>query len=499
MADLKRNCPSEAYISCPKCAKRGKSRTIKSHVAVDHGCEVDYHCILPKADGSLCNWSCGMKIGCFNSHQRIMHGINFSDGAKHIYTTATGFVLKDSVTFGVKEHTVMCLAGSEAQSKLVMKEGRTRYRLHKGVGGMEIVDFQNVDKLEIGGKWYMQGGLREIVLRHDGVYVCELAGKLKRKRMSKPKSPAKKLKVHEEITHTVSAVAPSTVVYEGDVSVFTEHIEDVDLPVILVDEQAHAVVSDEEESIHTDVVNEEESIHSDVVNEEESIHAEVVNEGLGNTDCENDSGDEFVDFDYDADSDDEGNESDDSVIEIESDEEEEVSDGDNEEDSEDDVSIIEVESDEEGEVSSGEPEDEEVSVGEPEVDSEDEDNDMQEAFKASGGMVDVSDDSEDEEEGQEFYPVDPQVEEQGRGTDDSDFRFEKLVASVNERGESLEWAMQRIGVKYGKTLTPGVGEAICLKVMNELTQIPDAEHALLLMKWKIEQLAKQRKAWKKIN
>ena len=126
----------------------------------------------------------------------------------------------------------------------------------------------------------MQDGLREIVLRHDGVYVCELAGKLKRKRMSKPKSPAKKLKVHEEITHTVSAVAPSTVVYEGDVSVFTEHIEDVDLPVILVDEQAHAVVSDEEESIHTDVVNEEESIHSDVVNEED-IHAEVVNEAWG--------------------------------------------------------------------------------------------------------------------------------------------------------------------------------------------------------------------------
>ena len=155
MADLKRNCPSEAYISCPKCAKRGKSRTIKAHAALDHGCEVDYHCVLPKADGSLCEWSCGMKIGCFNSHQRVMHGIDFSDGAKHVYTTSTGFVLKDSVTFGVKEHTVMCLAGSEAQSKLVMKEGRTRYRLHKGLGGMEIVDFPNVEKLEIGGRWYM--------------------------------------------------------------------------------------------------------------------------------------------------------------------------------------------------------------------------------------------------------------------------------------------------------------------------------------------------------
>ena len=50
---------------------------------------------------------------------------------------------------------------------------------------MEVVDMQTVAKLEIGGRWYMQGGLREIVLRHDGVYVCELAGKLKRKRNTK--------------------------------------------------------------------------------------------------------------------------------------------------------------------------------------------------------------------------------------------------------------------------------------------------------------------------
>ena len=483
MADLKRNCPSEAYISCPKCAKRGKSRTIKAHAALDHGCEVDYHCVLPKADGSLCEWSCGMKIGCFNSHQRVMHGIDFSDGAKHVYTTSTGFVLKDSVTFGVKGHTVMCLAGSEAQAKLVMKEGRTRYRLHKGAGGMEIVDFPNVEKLEIGGRWYMQGGLREIVLRHDGVYVCELAGKLKRKRVSKPKSPAKKLKVHEEITHTVSAVAPSTVVYEGDGSSLTEHIEVVDLPVILVDEQAHAGVSDEEESIPTEVVIEEENIHSDGVNEEGSIHAEVVNEDLGNDDCEDDSGDEFVDFDYEADSDDEGNESDDSVIEVEVVEDGGVSSGEPEEND-----------------STGEPEWEDVFTEEPEEeDSEDEENDMQEAFKASGALDDLSDDSEDEEEeGQEFYPVNLDVEEQGRGTDDSDFRFEELVASVKERGKGLAWAMKKMGAKYGRTLTPGVGEAIALKVMENLTQIPDAEHALLLMRWKIKQLAKQRKAWKDV-
>ena len=116
---------------------------------------------------------------------------------------------------------------------------------------------------------------------------------------------------------------------------------------------------------------------------------------------------------------------------------------------------------------------------------------------ASGGLADLSDKKEEEVQG--YDPVDPDVEEQGRGTDDSDFLFEKLVASVNYRGESLEWLMKKIGVKYGKSLIPGVGEKIALHLMTKLTQIPEEKHALLLMKWKIEQLAKQRKAWKKIN
>ena len=194
MAELKRNCPSEAYIDCPKCDKRGKSRTIKVHVREDHGCEVNYHCILPTADGSVCTWSCGMKIGCFNTHQHNIHGVDFSDGAKHIYTAASGFAMRDSTIDGAKGHTAICTAGSVAQSKLVMKAGRSRHRLSKGEGAFEVVDMQTVDKVQIGGRWYMQGGAREIVLRHDGVFVCEPAEKLKRKRKSKTESPVKKTK-----------------------------------------------------------------------------------------------------------------------------------------------------------------------------------------------------------------------------------------------------------------------------------------------------------------
>ena len=179
---------------------------------------------------------------------------------------------------------------------------------------------------------------------------------------------------------------------------------------------------------------------------------------LGNTDCEDDSGVEFVDYDYDVDSDEEENESDDSVIEIET------------------------------------VEEEEVSAGDPEEDSEDE-NDMQEAFMSCGGLDELSDD--EEEEVQDYDPVDPDVEEQGRGTDDTDFLFEKLVASVNYRGESLEWLMKKIGYEVGHSLAPGVGKKLALHMMTELTQIPEEEHAFILMKWKIEQLAKQRKAWKK--
>ena len=45
--------------------------------------------------------------------------------------------------------------------------------------------------------------------------------------------------------------------------------------------------------------------------------------------------------------------------------------------------------------------------------------------------------------------------------------------------------------------SPGVGKKLALHMITELTQISEEEHEFILMKWKIEQLAKQRKAWKK--
>jgi hypothetical protein len=35
-------------------------------------------------------------------------------------------------------------------------------------------------------------------------------------------------------------------------------------------------------------------------------------------------------------------------------------------------------------------------------------------------------------------------------------------------------------------------------LVEGLIQIPDAEHAMLLMRWKIKKLAKQRVAWKDV-
>ena len=469
---------------------------IKAHMVAAHGAESEYSCVLPKSDGTLCGWSCGMKMSCFNAHQRIIHGISFADGAKHVYTIATGFVLKDATTVGVKGHTAMCIAGSKAQSKLVMEEGRARYRLHRDLVGLEVVDFQNIEKVAIGGRWYMPGGLREIVLREDGTYVCKQAGK--RKRMSKTTIPSKRIRVHEENTHTVCAVAPSDVIFAGDVSSFIEQVAVVDVPVIFVGEQALAVVTHEEDNVPTEIVREEENIPTEDVREEANIHAGLVNEDLVTGDCDDDSEEEFFDYDYDADVDDEENDADNSIIEVE---------------------VIE---------------DVEVSSAEPVVRNSEEDN-LQDAFVDSGHMDDLSDDSESElvedvtdesedelvedvtdesegevEEEQEVLPAAPVVEEpvrgpvevvieeQGRGTDDTDFRFAKLVASVNERGQGLDWAMEQMGIGYGKTLVPGVGGAIALKFMENLTQIPDAEHAMLLMRWKIKQLAKQRKAWKNV-
>ena len=121
--------------------------------------------------------------------------------------------------------------------------------------------------------------------------------------------------------------------------------------------------------------------------------------------------------------------------------------------------------------------------------------DLQEAFMAGGGLDDLEDDGE--EEIQVIDQVGPDVEEQGRGTDDTDFLFEKLVKAVNEGEKSLEWLMTNIGDEVGHSVAPGIGKKIALVMMTELTQIPEEEHAFILMKWKMEQLAKQRKAWKK--
>ena len=386
---------------------------IKAHMVAAHGAESEYSCVLPKSDGTLCGWSCGMKISCFNAHQRVIHGISFADGAKHVYTIATGFVLKDATNVGVKGHTAMCIAGSKAQSKLVMEEGRARYRLHRDLVGLEVVDFQNIEKVAIGGRWYMPGGLREIVLREDGTYVCKQAGK--RKRMSKTTIPSKRIRVHEENTHTVCAVAPSDVIFAGDVSSFIEQVAVVDVPVIFVGEQALAVVTHEEDNVPTEIVREEENIPTEdvreeanipteVVREEANIHAGLVNEDLVTGDCDDDSEEEFFYYDYDADVDDEENDADNSIMEVE---------------------VIR---------------DVVVSSAEPVVGNLEEEDNSQNAFVESGQMNDSSDDSESE----------------------FDFRFVEVVQSLL------------------------------------FTKIPDAEHAILLMRRKIEKLEKQIEAWKHV-
>jgi hypothetical protein len=260
MSGVKRNCSSEARVSCPKCEKRGRSRVMKAHMVSVHGTESEYSCVLPTSDGIVCGWSCGMKLSCFNAHQRVIHGISFADGAKHVYTLATGFLLKDATNVGGKGHSAMCIAGSKAQSEIVMEEGRARYRLHNDLVGLEVVDFENMEKVSLGGRWFMPDGLREIVLREDGNYVCKQAGK--RKRSAKPTMPSKRIRVHEENTHTVCGVAPSDVIFEGDVSSFIEQVAAVGVPVISVGEQALAVVTHEENNVPTEIVRLEENIHT---------------------------------------------------------------------------------------------------------------------------------------------------------------------------------------------------------------------------------------------
>ena len=310
MSGVKRNCSSEARVSCPKCEKRGRSRVMKAHMVSVHGTESEYSCVLPTSDGIVCGWSCGMKLSCFNAHQRVIHGISFADGAKHVYTLATGFLLKDATNVGGKGHSAMCIAGSKAQSEIVMEEGRARYRLHNDLVGLEVVDFENMEKVSLGGRWFMPDGLREIVLREDGKYVCKQAGK--RKRSAKPTMPSKRVKVHEKTTHTVCGVAPSDVFFEGDISSFIEQVAAVDVPVIFVGEQSPAGVAHEEDNASTEIVRLEENIPTEIVREEtntptetvrgeSNTHARLVNEELVTGGCVDDSEEEFVDYDYEAD------------------------------------------------------------------------------------------------------------------------------------------------------------------------------------------------------
>ena len=326
MSGVKRNCASEARVSCSKCEKRGRSRVMKAHMVSVHGTESEYSCVLPTSDGIVCGWSCGMKLSCFNAHQRVIHGISFADGAKHVYTLATGFLLKDATNVGGKGHSAMCIAGSKAQSEIVMEEGRARYRLHNDLVGLEVVDFENMEKVSLGGRWFMPDGLREIVLREDGNYVCKQAGK--RKRSAKPTMPSKRVKVHEKTTHTVCGVAPSDVFFEGDISSFIEQVAAVDVPVIFVGEQSPAGVAHEEDNASTEIVRLEENIPTEIVREEtntptemvrgeSNTHAGLVNEELVIGDCNDDSEEEFFDYDYEADGDEEENDADNSILEVE--------------------------------------------------------------------------------------------------------------------------------------------------------------------------------------
>ena len=177
------------------------------------------------------------------------------------------------------------------------------------------------------------------------------------------------------------------------------------------------------------------------------------------------------------------------------------------------IEIVELEDESEVNIIEEEAaEEEEVSAGDNPEDLEDE-IELQEAFMASGGFDDLEDDEEEEvqvigevgpdvEEGPDVeggpdVEEGPDIEEQGRGTDDTDFLFEKLVKAVNDGGKSLEWLMANIGVGVMRSEEPGIGKKIALHLVTKLVQIPDEEHAYILLKWKMEQLAKQRKAWKK--
>ena len=259
MGNAKKDCPSEAHITCPKCEKKGRSRVIKAHMKKDHGSVFQYHCTLISADGIGCTWSCGEKIGCFNTHQQNTHGVDFSDRANH------AFAMRDTTPEGAQGHTAVCKAGSAAQAKLVMQAVRVRHKLMKGEGAFEEVNIETVAKVEIGGRMYMPGGTREIVKRHDGRYVCKPAEKLKRKREVKDAVPAKKVKKHTENTHAGSALVAET---EDMQSRDGEDIPKVgdkeDIPTVESAEEVTHAAEGAEEVTHTakSAENPEENIHA---------------------------------------------------------------------------------------------------------------------------------------------------------------------------------------------------------------------------------------------
>ena len=304
MSALKRNCTSEASVTCSKCDKKGRSRVMKGHMLLAHSTQSEYQCVLPTSGGAVCGWSCGMKLSCFNAHQRVVHGISFSAGAKHVYTVVTGFLLKGVSHVSDKGHSAACLAGSKAQADLVMEEGRDRYRLRNDLGGFEVVDFETIEKVLLGGRWFMSDRVREIVLREDGRYVVKQAGK--RKRSAKTTIPAKRVKIHNQTTHSVCEAVPSDVFFEGEISPSVEQVIDVTVPVVFVGELVPAEVAHEASNASAEIVRLlEEIIPTKIVREETLTPTEMVR-GKTNTHAGlvvavgDDSEEEFTDFNYEA-------------------------------------------------------------------------------------------------------------------------------------------------------------------------------------------------------
>ena len=226
MSILKRNCTSEAPVSCPECGKRGRSRVIKKHV-LEHlqfkGAE--YRCVLPAGDG-ICEWSCGKMLRCFNVHQKTVHGICFDDGASHVYTGDTGFLLK-GVSHANNYHSAMCLAGSRVQAEFVMKAGRERYRLRNDKSGFKVIDFSTAEKVLINGRWYLPDKTTEIICREDGRYVIRGGGKIKVE--TKPVNPEKK---NNNEHYSVSKAILSDLFFEGEIPRSVGKVINVSLPVV---------------------------------------------------------------------------------------------------------------------------------------------------------------------------------------------------------------------------------------------------------------------------